>query len=406
MSTPDQPAPPSGWGDAPQPPRYGQPGPDAAPPGPPPGQHGQGQYGGGQYGQGQHGGQHGQGQYGGGQPGPGAPNPYGSPYGPQAAKPGIVPLRPLTLGEIYDGAFSAIRHNPGVMLGVATLVLLVATVLGVLVGQLVVPSLAATFGSVTAEEPELAGFDTMYAQVVATSLGSLVTVLLAAPVVEGILTVSVSQSVIGRKLTVREVWSRVRPRVGVLIGWALLRTLGVIVLMAVWTLVLVLVIVGLGEQATGAAVALTVLMILVLIAGAVWFGVRLGLVAPALALEGRGLGTTLARAWRLTRGSFWRLFGIYLLASIIVNVASSIITYPIQLGSGFLSTSGTGAATLGTVLTLVLATVISTAITTIFLSSVVAILYIDVRMRREGLDVQLATAAAQPQAGGPSGTTR
>ncbi|CAM3834075.1 glycerophosphoryl diester phosphodiesterase membrane domain-containing protein [Isoptericola cucumis] len=372
----------------------------------PPGQHGQGQYGGGQYGQGQHGGQHGQGQYGGGQPGPGAPNPYGSPYGPQAAKPGIVPLRPLTLGEIYDGAFSAIRHNPGVMLGVATLVLLVATVLGVLVGQLVVPSLAATFGSVTAEEPELAGFDTMYAQVVATSLGSLVTVLLAAPVVEGILTVSVSQSVIGRKLTVREVWSRVRPRVGVLIGWALLRTLGVIVLMAVWTLVLVLVIVGLGEQATGAAVALTVLMILVLIAGAVWFGVRLGLVAPALALEGRGLGTTLARAWRLTRGSFWRLFGIYLLASIIVNVASSIITYPIQLGSGFLSTSGTGAATLGTVLTLVLATVISTAITTIFLSSVVAILYIDVRMRREGLDVQLATAAAQPQAGGPSGTTR
>ncbi|WP_415803559.1 glycerophosphoryl diester phosphodiesterase membrane domain-containing protein [Isoptericola cucumis] len=147
-------------------------------------------------------------------------------------------------------------------------------------------------------------------------------------------------------------------------------------------------------------------MILVLIAGAVWFGVRLGLVAPALALEGRGLGTTLARAWRLTRGSFWRLFGIYLLASIIVNVASSIITYPIQLGSGFLSTSGTGAATLGTVLTLVLATVISTAITTIFLSSVVAILYIDVRMRREGLDVQLATAAAQPQAGGPSGTTR
>lgn len=384
MSTPDQPAPPSGWGDAPQPPRYGQPGPDTAPPGPPPGQYGGGQYGGGQY---------------------GPPNPYGgSPYGPQAAKPGIVPLRPLTLGEIYDGAFSAIRHNPAVMLGVATLVLLVATVLGVLVGQLVVPSLAATFGSITAQEPELAGFDTMYAQIIATSLGSLVTVLLAAPVVEGILTVSVSQSVIGRKLSVRDVWARVRPRVGILIGWALLRTLGVIVLFSLWTLLLVLVIVAVGDWSVGATVLLTVLMILVLLAGTVWLGVRLGLVAPALVLEGRGLGTTLGRAWRLTRGVFWRLFGIYLLASVIVNIASSIITYPIQAGSGFLTMSGTGVATLGTVLALVLATVISTAITTIFLSSVVAILYIDVRMRREGLDVQLAAAAAQ--ADGPQGTTR
>lgn len=391
MSTPDQPAPPSGWGDAPQPPRYGQPGPDAAAPGPPPGQYGQGQYGGG--------------QYGGGQQGQGAPNPYGgSPYGPQAAKPGIVPLRPLTLGEIYDGAFSAIRHNPGVMLGVATLVLLIATILGVLVGQLVVPSLASTFGSITAEEPELAGFDTMYAQIIATSLGSLVTVLLAAPVVEGILTVSVSQSVIGRKLSVREVWTRVRPRVGILVGWALLRMLGAVVLITAWTLVLVLVIVGLGEQSVGAAVLLTVLMIVVLLAVTVWLGVRLGLVAPALALEGRGLGTTLARAWRLTRGSFWRLFGIYLLAYIIVNIASGLITYPIQAASGFFSVSGTGAATLGTVLAMVLSTVLSTAITTIFLSSVVAILYIDVRMRREGLDVQLAAAAAQ--AADPQGTTR
>ncbi|GAA1709844.1 hypothetical protein GCM10009809_02770 [Isoptericola hypogeus] len=394
MSTPDQPAPPSGWGDAPEPPRYGQRVPGAAPGGPPPGgpggQYGQGQYGSGQYGSGPH--------------GQGGPSPYGSPYGPPAGKPGIVPLRPLSLGEIYDGAFTAIRHNPGVMLGVATLVLLVATVLGVLVGQLLVPQLAATFGSLVAQEPTLAGMDTLYAQLVATSLGSLVTVLLATPVVEGVLTVSVSQSVIGRKLTVGEVWTRVRPRVWVLIGWTLLRTLGAAVLVAAWSVVLVLAVAGLAEQSPGAAVVVVVLLIAALVAGLVWLGVRVGLVAPALALEGRGLGSTVARAWRLTRGSFWRLFGIYLLATIIVNVAASIVSYPIQLASGFLSTSGAAGATFGTVALLVASMVVSTAITTIFLSSVVALLYVDVRMRREGLDVQLAAAAAQTA--DPHGTGR
>lgn len=385
MSTPDQPTPPSGWGEAPEPPRYGQ----RAPGGPAPS--------GPQYGQ-QHGQRYGQQQYGQQQYGQ---QPAGSPYGPPAVKPGIVPLRPLSLGEIYDGAFSAIRHNPGVMLGMATLVLLVATVLGVLVGQLVVPSLSSAFSTVTAEEPELAGLGSLYAQTLAAALGTMLTALLATPVVEGILTVSVSQSVIGRKLTVREVWARIRPRVLVLVGWSLLRSLGAAVLVAVWTALLVLVIAGLADPAPAAAVVLGLLMVGLLLVAVVWLGVRLGLVAPSLALEGRGLGGTLPRAWRLTRGSFWRLFGVYLLAYIMVSIAASIVTYPIQLLAGIFSASGTSTATFGLIAGMMLSTVLSAAITTIFLSSVVALLYVDVRMRREGLDVQLAAAAQEPGAGHP-----
>ena len=37
-------------------------------------------------------------------------------------KPGIVPLRPLGLGDLYDGAFTAIRRNPKPMVGLAALV--------------------------------------------------------------------------------------------------------------------------------------------------------------------------------------------------------------------------------------------------------------------------------------------
>ncbi|MCK9795046.1 glycerophosphoryl diester phosphodiesterase membrane domain-containing protein [Isoptericola sp. 4D.3] len=394
MTTPDQPPPPSGWGDAPEPPRYGQRAPGGAPQPPAP-QYGQQ----GQQGQGQYGHQYGQGQYG--------PAPAGGPgpYGPAAAKPGIVPLRPLSLGEIYDGAFTAIRHNPKVMLGAATLVLLVATVLGVLVAQLLVPSLTSSFAELGEIDPEFAelGFDNLFAQTIASSLGIGLTMLLAQPVVEGILTVSVSQSVIGRKLTLGEVWARLRGRVGVLIGWALLRALGSLVVTFGWFFGLVLLVALVGEQSPGAALALGVVLSVAFVVLVVWLGVRIGLVAPALALEGRGLGGTVARTWRLTRGSFWRLFGIYLLAMIIVSIASYIITIPISLVAGIIG-GGSGsleAFSTTTIVASVLSSVISAAITTIFMASVVALLYIDVRMRREGLDVQLAAAAQAPDGGQP-----
>ncbi|MFD6135532.1 glycerophosphoryl diester phosphodiesterase membrane domain-containing protein [Isoptericola sp. NPDC060257] len=397
MSTPDQPQPPSGWGDASEPPRYGQRAPEGAPQPPTSGQYGQGQYGQGQYGQGQYG----QGQYG--------QSPYGPrpPAAPPATKPGVVPLRPLSLGEIYDGAFTAIRHNPKVMLGAATLVILVATVLGVLVAQLIVPSISSSFSTLAESDPEITelGFDNLIAQTLASSLGMSVTLLLAQPVVEGILTVSVSQSVIGRKLSLGEVWERLRGRVGRLIGWALLRTLAGAVGTFVWFFVLVLLVALVSEQSTGAAVGLGLLLGAGYVVVVVWLGVRIGLVAPALALEGQGLGSTIARAWRLTRGSFWRLFGIYLLAMIIVSAAAYIITIPLGLIAGVIGGTGgsTESFTTATVVMSVLSSVISAAITTIFVAAVVALLYIDVRMRREGLDVQLAAAAQSSDGGRPGG---
>ena len=51
--------------------------------------------------------------------GPAAPPPPGLSWRPQALQPGIIPLRPLGMGEIYDGAFRAVRANPRVMFGLA-----------------------------------------------------------------------------------------------------------------------------------------------------------------------------------------------------------------------------------------------------------------------------------------------
>src|SRR3984885_11885612 len=72
------------------------------------------------YGQQPYGQQPGYGQQPYGQPGYGLPQYGGSPYGqwtPPAPKPGVIPLRPLSVGEILDGAFTAVRRNPKATLG-------------------------------------------------------------------------------------------------------------------------------------------------------------------------------------------------------------------------------------------------------------------------------------------------
>src|SRR5689334_17621179 len=50
-----------------------------------------------------------------------------------AHKPGAIPLRPLSLGSMYDGAFRIIRFNPKATVGAAALVSAVAAVLPIVV---------------------------------------------------------------------------------------------------------------------------------------------------------------------------------------------------------------------------------------------------------------------------------
>lgn len=405
MSTPDQPTPPAGWGDAPRPPAPAQGEPGQG------GQYGQGRYGQGQYGQGQYG----QGQY--GQPRFGAPAPPGgptsaggpgyppSPYGPAAAKPGIVPLRPLTLGEVFDGAFSAVRHNPAVVLGLVTVVVAAATLLATLLAQLAVPWVSGLFGDLTDEAVAegLAPDVGTFSQLMAVSGALSLTLLFAQPIAEGIVTVSVSQSVVGRKLTPGEVWGRLRPRLGALIGWMLLRTFVLGTALAV-VLVGAVLLTAAVANLTGSVIATVLVglaLLLAVLALIVWLMVRLVLVVPALVLEGARLGATVARAWRLTRQNFWRILGTYLLASVIAGFVGQIVGYP--LGMVGVAIDG-GTPGWGLLLTTIVASVVSTLVVIVFVSGVVALVYTDVRMRREGLDVALARAAAR-EAQPSTGTT-
>ncbi|MFS0706473.1 glycerophosphoryl diester phosphodiesterase membrane domain-containing protein, partial [Cellulomonas sp. 179-A 9B4 NHS] len=326
--------------------------------------------------------------------GPARPAPAGppAPWRPAPLQPGIVPLRPLGLGEILDGSVRAVRHNPVVMFGLAALVTTVAVALQTLVQLYVAGLVAASLGDALAGA-DVTGTDVgAVSELFSMSLAQSATTPLLLPatsVLTGFLIVSVSRSVLGRRVELREVL-RTR-RVWWVLGFAVLVLLAEAVVGAAWfALVLLL----FSQQQEGAALAVLVLGGVLYVVALVWVTVRTLLVPPALVLEGKPFRATVARAWRLTRGSFWRLFGTYLLATLLVTVVTSLFLVPAGILAGLL-TGVTGSATVTVVLTAV-GSVVGLTVSTSFLAALVALLYVDVRMRREGLDLELARAASEP----------
>lgn len=347
---------------------------------------GQPQYGGPQYG----GPQYGQPQYGG-------PAGFGGPgWRPLAAKPGIVPLRPLSLGELYDGAFAAIRTNPKVMLGVVALVISVATIIPAILSYLVSPaanrwlddsllSLDPSGDLGLSGEVGLTGLGGQLSQSVFIGIG----VYLASIVTTGLLIVAISRAVINKPFSVSDLWQQVRGKVFGLIAISLLPALAVLVLSALLGLLAY----AAAEAGSSALAGFLILgLVVAVVVVAVWLTVRFLLTSAAYVLEDQGLGTAIRRGWLLSRGSFWRLLGIYLLSSIITSIVSSLVALPGSFIAEIIY-PGDYSSHVGGVAIIVVTQILASTISTTFLSSVIALLYIDVRMRREGLDVELAAAA-------------
>lgn len=375
-----------GWGPVPgYPPAAGAP---AGPPGAPvpPGGHPVPGYGPAGYGYGQPGAYGGPG-YGG--PGYGAPG-YGPPLRPPAAQPGIVPLRPLGLGEVLDGSFRAIRANPRVMFGLALAVVGVVVAIQAVVTWYVGGLLAGAVADLgESMDPDgMLGLADQMGTVVAQYL-TLPFLALATTVLTGLLIVSVSRSVIGQTISLGEVARAARRRVWWVVGFSVLLGVASTLVTAAW----VGGVFALAMNEVWWAVAtLGLVGGALLFVAAFWVSVRTMLVPAALMLEGGRFWATVARAWRLTRGSFWRLLGTYLLVQIIVGVVVSAVTYPATMITSLLLDDPFGQS-FGGIVILSVANVIALTLTTVFSAAVIALLYIDVRMRREGLDVELARAA-------------
>ena len=72
-------------------------------------------------------------------------SPAGARWGwvpPPVVKPGVIPLRPLGVGEILDGAITTIRRNPAPMLGLSAIVAVITQLSAVALDSLMFQDVA------------------------------------------------------------------------------------------------------------------------------------------------------------------------------------------------------------------------------------------------------------------------
>jgi hypothetical protein len=289
---------------------------------------------------------------------------------PQAPRPGCVPLRPLGLGDILDGCFKVIRRNPKVTLGLSAAIAVVQVLFVAIFEVLAFARLGdikvANATDPTAQTPlgPLLGVESVQLAgiVVSTLLGAILT---------GMLTIAVTQDVLGISLTIGQVWERTRGRIWRLIALAVLTTL------------------------------LQFLGLLLCIAPGIWLWGIWAVSVPALMVENTTVRGALGRSRALVSGTFWRVWGIRALGALMVMFVGGFILAPFEI-VGIVVDSDVFSASTGSShvpVVFVVLTAIGSAVSATFTAPVRAgidsLLYVDLRMRKEGLDIALQQAAAR-----------
>lgn len=271
-------------------------------------------------------------------------------------QPGIIPLRPLTAGEVLGGAFAALRQNPAATLGMAATVTALTELIDVIALVLSRHSTGAL---------QVVGL-------VGLVIRSVTTLALSAGLV-----VVVSQAVLGRQISMEQAWQRLRPHVGSVIGAS--------VLVGLLCLLLAVTLIG--------------------IPAAVYFYVVFSFVAPVIVLEGRGVRDALSRSRALIRGAWLHTFGVLLLAAVVttfISLTIGLVLAAAGLSGGGLTPGLVAGAGVGEIFRSATAAIIAGAVVAPVSAGVIALLYIDRRIRLERLDVELARAAAAPAPAGVS----
>lgn len=325
------------------------------------------------------------------------PPPYG--WGPnavpQAARPGVIPLRPLAVGELLDGAFTTIRRYPAATLGFAAMVMLVVETVQVIASYYLLHGVSGDL--TTTSNGSFAngfnGFNDFAARSATVDGFVLVVTLVAGSLLSGVLAAIVGQGALGRPMSLGQAWEATRARFWRLLGATLLILLIGLGIVVVGTLPGLLI----ALAAEGPGFGLAALGGFAASLFAIYVTISLTFTAPALMLEKQGIFASMSRSRTLVKGSWWRVFGIFLLATIIAQVVAGIIATPFGLAggsfSGILSGNPASAFSFTAILLSGIGGLIGATLVRPFSSGVIALLYLDRRMRAEALDLTLQQAA-------------
>jgi hypothetical protein len=270
-------------------------------------------------------------------------------------------MRPLEVGDLLDETFRMYRRHFLLFGGISVI--------------LSIPSAAlfglalSSFSSVLRQTNGQAADLSFLTPLLAGFAAGLIVNLLLLPFSMGAITYAACESALGRPVTAGSVLSGVLRRYFPLLGY--------------WLLFVV---------------SLYVSIALCLVPVVLWAWIFVGwiVVAPAMFVENIGLGAAFGRSWRLVEGRWWRTFLVLILVAIIWYIAQFALGAFLQLGQFLLQlfVSPFIALAISTATGQIVAAVVNP-----ILQIGVVLIYFDLRVRKEGLDLfQMAHQLAPPQA--------
>lgn len=287
---------------------------------------------------------------------------------------GPIRFRPRQLSELLDELFRLYRRHFSLIVGVALLVALPGLVWSLATGVYRLNSTSYA-NLVTTTGTSTPTFNSQQLSNLAGTflLGGLGALILL-PFSVGAVYRAVTDVALGRPATIgavlRETLARYWPLLG-LIGLGLLLVIG-------WFIAEVI------------GFVLLIIPGLAVFCFAVYLAVRWSLVVAAMMAEDVGPIRGLGRSWSLVSGSWWRTFGILLIVGILQSIISYALLILFTLFADIFS-SGDFRAALVSVGSTLLSALVS-PITTI----AVVLLYFDLRVRKEGLDLDQLAQQTSP----------
>lgn len=254
--------------------------------------------------------------------------------GGPVALPPPPPLKPRGVGEILSAAWDLYRRHWAVLFQVVGIVVVPLTLLQYYVSDVAFP-----------EHLELRNGEIVVSEGFGAAAGSALLVgvvtLFVTIVLTGAVAWAVAGTLVGREPSVSESY-----RFGFARLWSIL-WVGILSVLAIAAGFILLVIPGF--------IVLTHLVCTI----------------PVVVVERRRGGDALSRSWQLVRGFGWPVFGAIVVTALLTGIVNAILTAPV--GAGWFARG--------------LAAAIGSIVTTPFTALVIGLIYFDLRVRKEQLDV-------------------
>lgn len=321
-------------------------------------------------------------------------------------------IRQLGLGELLDETFRLYRNNFLVFVGITSLIFVPYSIVNYLLQvplQLRVQNMQSQFAN-PSTQPSAAMFSDFFAVIALSLIGSigltLMYVVLFQPLMEGALAHAVSERYLDRDVSILSSVGAAFRRILALIGARLLPALatatGTAIFLGMLLGAMYLVLNSLGGGNTDQIKSQMGTILLLIFCGfgilllftlvVALIGVRLLFTSQAAVVEGQGPWSSIKRSWNLTQGYFWRTLGylivIALLGWVISGLPALVVTVPV---STLLQSQPALSLLINTIVGAILQ-----AIVTPFTLIAFTLMYYDLRIRKEGFDLERLMTAMQP----------